>query len=378
MSTTPNMNLLLPAPTITPGPTYASENNTAFTTIDSHDHTSGKGLPVPSAGININGDLAFNNFNSLNLRSSQYYNQASPLSLPSDLTCLYVSQGNLYYNNQLGQQVQITAGASLNAASIGGIGGDYVTSGALVYYTSLTRTYTFTSATNTPGNIDGGSITIRPIALSPHGITISAPPGLGADYALTLPSALPGSTNFVTLDSSGNIAATTNLIGTANIASQAITQDKLAPKTVGTTVGIGGVATTTIPSGTTVGPQSYTPLSANITITTTGRPVRLEITPTYNTTSYFQFYGTAPSNTNVGISIGFYNVTTAIFSAAIQSGAIFPTTGVNEITIPASCFSFLDMSVNGVPGTYTYNCQIAVNAGTTAGYTNVNFTAYEI
>lgn len=205
MPTTPNMSMLLPIPTITPGPTYASENNDAFEVVDQHDHTTGKGLPVPSNGININNDLPFNGFNASSLRSTQFQSQASPLSLPGDITCLYVSNGNLYYNNQIGQQVRITSGAALDASTIGGIGGDYVGSGALEFYTSFDRTFTFWSATNVPANLDAGSITIRPVALSPFGITINAPLSLAADYQMTLPGSNPSTESFLTVDAAGVI-----------------------------------------------------------------------------------------------------------------------------------------------------------------------------
>lgn len=203
MPTTPNMGLLLPIPTVTPGPTYASENNDAFDLIDSHDHSPGKGVPVSSNGININADLTFQAFNATNLRSAQFVNNGAPLSLPGDITAVYVANGNLFYNNQLGQQVQITNGASLNATVIGGIGGDYTTSTALEFYTALTRTFTFWSAPNVPANLDAGSVTIREIALSPHGITISSPSALAADYTLTLPSALPVSNSAISVDPTG-------------------------------------------------------------------------------------------------------------------------------------------------------------------------------
>jgi hypothetical protein len=206
MPTTPNMGMLLPDPTITPGPTYASENNGAFDVIDSHDHTSGKGLPVPSNGLNINGDLPFNNFNATTIRAARFQSQTSPLTTPSDLSQLYVVNGNLFYNNQLGQQVQITVGNALDATSIGGIGGDYATSTALEFYTTSIRTFTFWSANNVPANLDAGSITIREIATNPFGITVSSPPSLPAAYTLVLPSALPSATSALQVDSVGNIS----------------------------------------------------------------------------------------------------------------------------------------------------------------------------
>lgn len=203
MPTTPNMGMLLPVPTVTPGPTYASENNDAFEVVDSHDHSSGKGVPVPSDGININADLSFNNFNATTLRSVRFTSQGSPLSLPADLSCLYVSMGNLFYNNQLGQQVQITSGAAIDATSIGGIGGDYATSTALEFYTTFTRTFTFWSANNVPANLDAGSVTIREVTTSPHGLTLASPTGLAADYTITMPPALPASTASLVVSPSG-------------------------------------------------------------------------------------------------------------------------------------------------------------------------------
>jgi len=221
MPTTPNMSMLLPIPTVTPGPTYASENNDAFEVIDQHDHTPGKGLPIPSNGLNINNDLPFNGYNAGILRSTQFQNQGSPLSLPGDISSLYVSNGNLYYNNSIGQQVQLTSGAALNASSIGGIGGDYVGSGALVFYTSLNRTFTFWSATNVPANLDAGSITIREVALSPNGITIQSPTGLASSYSVTLPPALPSGPSFLTIDASGQIS---NNIPTTQLAPAGVIQ----------------------------------------------------------------------------------------------------------------------------------------------------------
>lgn len=207
MPTTPNMNLLLPVVTSTIGPLWASELNAAQFTIDSHDHTSGKGVPIPSNGIQLNADLTFNSFNATFLRSSQYTDNSSPLALPGDIRAIYASGGDLYYNNGIGQQIQITAGAGLNATSIGGIGGDYGTSTASVFYTSATSTFTFWQDVNTPALLDVGPITIRPATVSPFGITLEAPNSLAGDYTATLPGAPPASTKILTMDNTGNIAA---------------------------------------------------------------------------------------------------------------------------------------------------------------------------
>lgn len=203
MSTTPNMGLLLPDPTITPGPTYASEIDDAFDLVDSHDHTLGKGVPIPTNAININNDLPFNGFNLDTIRATRFNSQSAFLTLPADVNELYVVNGNLVFNNNLGQPVQITEGATLDATSIGGIGGDFGTSTASVFYTSADKTFTFWSNTNTPANIDAGNITIRNTTLNSFGITLAPDPAIAANYELTLPAALPTQTSALEVDPSG-------------------------------------------------------------------------------------------------------------------------------------------------------------------------------
>lgn len=203
MSTTPNMGLLLPDPTITPGPTYASEIDDAFDLVDSHDHTLGKGVPIPTNAININNDLPFNGFNLDTIRASRFNSQSAFLTLPADVNELYVVNGNLVFNNNLGQPVQITEGATLDATSIGGIGGDFGTSTASVFYTSADKTFTFWSNTNTPANIDAGNITIRNTTLNSFGITLAPDPAIASNYELTLPAALPTQTSALEVSPSG-------------------------------------------------------------------------------------------------------------------------------------------------------------------------------
>ena len=59
-STTTNMALILPTPGERLGPTWASDLNTALTTIDSHNHSPGQGAQVGVDGITIDGNLDFN------------------------------------------------------------------------------------------------------------------------------------------------------------------------------------------------------------------------------------------------------------------------------------------------------------------------------
>lgn len=117
MPTTPNMNLDLPVVGVTVDPTWATEINAAFDDVDEHDHSTGKGVPVPTDGLNINASLSFQSNDATNLRSVALNNNVS--TLPSgDIRALYASGGNLYYNNNSGNPVRITNGSSLDTGSL--------------------------------------------------------------------------------------------------------------------------------------------------------------------------------------------------------------------------------------------------------------------
>ncbi len=212
MSTTPYMSLLLPDVSTTLGPEWATELNDAFTTVDEHDHTSGKGVLVPTAGLNINADLSFNGYNSTSLRSVRLATNAAPLALVTDLGCLYRSGVDLWFNDGSGNQIQLTASGALNAASIGGIGGDYSTSTASVAYSDSTKTFTFLQDTNKYALMAMGTILLgRTDNTSSAVITIKASTSLVSGWTLTLPIAPPASTMFVAIDSSGNLSFTNTL-----------------------------------------------------------------------------------------------------------------------------------------------------------------------
>jgi len=142
-TTSPNMGMPIPAYR-DPSPGYVTNLASCLTTLDVHDHSGGaKGLPVPTAGLNINADLPFNAHNANNARSYRMVNSGSPLVDAADKNSLYVSGGNLYYNNDSGSAVQLTSGNSINTAATGGIGGDYTSSGASIYYDDTAKKYDF-------------------------------------------------------------------------------------------------------------------------------------------------------------------------------------------------------------------------------------------
>jgi len=112
------MQMDLPVPGVTIDPLWASNLNDALTNkVDLHDHTSGLGVQVPTAGLNINADLSLQSNDLTEIRSLSLNNNVS--TLPSgDVRALYASGGNLYYNNNSGTAIQITTGSSLNTGAL--------------------------------------------------------------------------------------------------------------------------------------------------------------------------------------------------------------------------------------------------------------------
>lgn len=116
MPTTPNMGLTTPIVGVTTSPTWALNVNSDLSIIDQHDHSSGNGVQITPAGLNITIDLPFNDNNATTLRSSRYTSQGSPLSLVTDIGCTYVSGADLYYNDTIGNQIRLTQSGSIVSA----------------------------------------------------------------------------------------------------------------------------------------------------------------------------------------------------------------------------------------------------------------------
>lgn len=157
---TANMGMSLPVVGTTVGPTWATMLNTALGVVDTHDHSTGKGVKVTQNGINLTGILEFNDNHLSELKSSRFQEQASPLGTGSDIRSLYVSGGNLYYNNASGNQIQLTSGSQINVVGLGGFGGDYISAGASVIYTDSTKLYTFRQPNLTNAHITVNNATI--------------------------------------------------------------------------------------------------------------------------------------------------------------------------------------------------------------------------
>ncbi len=266
-TTSPNMNLNIPVVGVDPGPQYATDINSCLNIIDQHDHTTGSGVPITPAGLNINTDLTLNGNNLTVARTLRLQPQLigfTPGVL--DIGALYEIVNDLYYTDGAGNQIRITQGGSL-AGAAGTITG--LPSGT-ASASFAAGTFVFQAATLTAADIDGGSYILRNNTASSFGLTLSPPNAMGADFTLVLPT-LPASQKFMTLDAAGNMAAawavdnstievSSNSVrvkagGITNneVASNTISNDRIADHTITTdkislTAGITGgqIATATV------------------------------------------------------------------------------------------------------------------------------------
>jgi hypothetical protein len=199
------MGLTESTPLVTGGPAWATGIENSLLLIDSHDHTPGKGVLIPSAALDINADLSLQNNNLTNTKSVRF--QALVASLVGT-NLVQVVNGELYFVDGSGTPVQITAAGQVNVAGVGGITGMGGTTAA-VSYSNLTKTFTFTQDAGKSADLVTGSVYItEPNVLSANTIGLLSPAGLAGAYDIELFSALPASTKIVQLNAAGNLLST--------------------------------------------------------------------------------------------------------------------------------------------------------------------------
>lgn len=215
MAQTPEMNLPNPDPTVTPGPDWAGDVSACFDAIDSHDHSTGKGVPITPDGMNINADLPMNGNNLTTANSVGLSSlNAALTSLLQSLQCVGV---DLYFVDGDGNAVRITQSGSVTGAS-GTITG--LPSGT-ASASFAAGAFTFQSATNTPATMNVGPLVIGEQVASPNKVTLQSASSLAAAYTLTLPAAQGGANTVLTNNGSGTTAFSTidSVISTSGLLS---------------------------------------------------------------------------------------------------------------------------------------------------------------
>lgn len=391
----PNMNLPISTIGVDSGLNWELNLNSGLSLIDLHDHTPGKGVALTPTSLNINADFPFNNNNLTFAKSVRFQSQPSALSGVSDLGCLYESGVDLYYNDGSGNQIRLTQAGSIVGAA-GTIAGLPSGTASAAFAAGV---FTFQAATATGANIDGASFIFRNNTANSHGLTLSPPNAMAADYSLILP-ALPGATSFLTLDTSGNISTisllgmltTSNLSASAGIvgsqlsasagilgsqlANLTITGAKLAPAAVDTgnivplaittgLIGVGQVSKTRL-SAAVFGHNANsgsaclnTTSSIPVTLSGSGRPVIITIN-VYGTSTNF---GTVTSSRTLRLKV--------------NGSPLYTLYTGNNTTTEQPVISGTYLDPNGNNGSLTYD--IVTDSGTAGIATGtIELVAWEL
>lgn len=217
MPTTTNMSLVLPTEDAS-ADVWDVLLNAALTLVDSHDHSAGKGVKVPSAGLKINADVSWafsgTNYAITDIKALDFVATAAA-GITGYSSALFVnsSDDNLYFRNSGGTNVKVTDGNTLNVSIVGGIGGDYSSISALLDYDDATDTYRFRQETSASvrqyGKIAAADIVLREYlaagdpTVPVNAVTIKSPAALAAAYTLTMPAAVPAAASLVRMTSAG-------------------------------------------------------------------------------------------------------------------------------------------------------------------------------
>jgi hypothetical protein len=350
---TPNMNLPVPIPGVTPGPQWAQDINSSFILIDQHNHTPGFGVQIPPAGLNINTALSFQNNSAIALQASVYQPQAT---YSTDYG-VHVEGVDLYYVDGNGNDIKLTSGGTVNATSSGIASGTATASfnaGVLVVNAN----------TNTPANIQAGSILLGNNAANSKYLTLSPPAAMGANFTLTLPN-IPGSQSFMAIDASGNMsgyAAVSGGITGSNIASATVTRANQ--------VAVGQQVSSSSGNFTTTNSSLTAVTNLSVTITTSGRPVILMLQPASTNGSRFGAFESGSGD--LSFNYAFARGGTAIggWTATGQSG---PDSA--DQTPGGGSPIYMD-AVSA--GTYTYTFLISTSGVGTAFCRGMLLVAYEL
>lgn len=376
-TTTPHMSLILPVPNSAPGPQWAQEIVNAFQAVDSHTHVPGSGMPITSAAFEINADFEMNYYNIVGTRSLQLLNNSSLLSKVTDKTNLYVTNGNLYYNNSSGIAVQITSGNAVNVSGVGNISGMGGTTASVTYSDTL-KNFLFTQSSGVTANIAAGSYSLYTNTAGANPIVIQAPTGVSS-YNLTLPASAPPATKLVSMDQNGNLAAAIDGdSGTIRIAGDfiqvipgSIDQTMMAARPVmAPTGGTGAIAENINGLSGIFTTSSASPAlipGTTVYLTTLGRPVVVKLQgASGNVGSYFQIVNSISGVNFASMLVQIRNETTGTYICSNTYNATVVTGGAAVSQGWPVNLECLDPEP---AGSYIYNVYISA-----IGYTNYGVT----
>lgn len=225
---TPNMGLTLPVVGVEPGPQFATDINSSFSTVDQHNHALGNGVPINSNGLNLTQDLSLNGVNLTTTRSVRFVNLTATST--SDVGSIYVLNNQPYYNDFTGTQFRLaTSGVNpvpiISASATFGV---INTSALYVLPGQPNETHIAASGIAAPGIslYGGGGATSISLSVLSDNIIFSGPSDVGLRLGNTSLINLPGQ-GFGIMSGSLNMLGN-NIIGATsavsfNVVSSAIT-----------------------------------------------------------------------------------------------------------------------------------------------------------
>lgn len=167
---------------------------------------------VTPAGLDINDDLSLRSgatFSGLvDVAYVSLHLQASLLAADDYPGVVYKGpDGELYYNDDANNQVQLSSGGSVAAAAGNISGTGYGSSGVEIAWVTADSAYEFRSGAGADDFADGKFDDVYLNDGSGNNLRLAAP-SMGSDYSLTFPAAVPASTSLLTMDSGGALAVT--------------------------------------------------------------------------------------------------------------------------------------------------------------------------
>jgi hypothetical protein len=232
MPTLPNMSLITPTLGGDSG-TWDDKINACLALIDAHDHTSGKGVLVPVAGLDIDDDLAMGG-NAVTGLEKLGFNAITALASGTKNLFVSSSDNELYWRSNAGANVKLTDGASLNITLVGGIVGDYSSVGAEVAYSDADDVYTFKQPT-TWARLACGAVRIYETGTSESVyVEHAVATGLASSYTVTWPTALPPTYDSEVRVGTGGAISYQTLLKTAMISAHKFDQTSGTAHTLST------------------------------------------------------------------------------------------------------------------------------------------------
>jgi hypothetical protein len=239
MTTLPNLNLTLPTRGAPGSGLWGDTEDSNLALLDAHDHSSGKGVRIKTAGISIDADLSFSSLYAPTALNRITFSSVAALS--SNNKSLFVSDADneLYWRSNAGANVKLTSGSSLNVAAFtGGIGGDYTAVSASVQYDDANKRYTFKQGGGTTwAKLHAGGLRLSELGTNETVFVEQiAPSALAVSYTMTWPLATPGSTQLAQIDSTGQWSFSNTVVSNATF-SGTLTSTGLVTATAGVTCG---------------------------------------------------------------------------------------------------------------------------------------------